>query len=250
MNNLKMSGLSINSFSSQGGKSSSCSVLAPRPRFESVSSGITSWRGKGRRDGQAPRAVRVDAGRSLGGFAGKRSGRKKAWVLVRNSRNGDYSKVRVRSRRGDQSDSAGVCVTIVDKGCVDSIRPIENPGSGFWAPREKLDVRGIHWVGSGDVLDGGKVSLSRAVGPFHESVVLPRIRQGGEYIAPAYAKNGSITDTQLCVSGGVNYGEEPKDAAVREIREELGLEILEIRPEGGSFVDRKGVEHFMFLARV
>ena len=180
----------------------------------------------------------------------QRQRQRKAWVLVRNTHNRDYSKVRDRRRCGDEGDTAGVCVTLINREAVDSIRKIDSSGRGRWAPKEELDVAGVHWVGSREVERGRRVNLSRAVGPFHERVVLPRIRQGGEYIAPAYAKNGSITDTQLCVSGGVNMGEEPIDAAVREIREELGLATLEISPGGVSVVDRKGVEHFMFFARV
>ena len=175
----------------------------------------------------------------------------KIWVSVTTT-----NIIRVSQRKKtDMSDSGGVFVTLYGSKSISSIQPISIPKKGRWAPTHEITVDGVHHMDNSRIVPGYTMPLSKALGPFHYSIILPHIHNNPEktFIAPAYpTKEGdAIADTQICVSGKVEQFEKPIDAAKREIKEELGMEsieITEIIPHGKPVIINRTLHHLFFAS--
>lgn len=81
-------------------------------------------------------------------------------------------------------------------------------------------------------------------------VVVPELKSGEIYLQKTY-KHGCGKVVVEFPAGLVDAGEEPIDAAVRELREETGLESAEMIPLGKCCADATGskMTYFFFLAK-
>ena len=171
--------------------------------------------------------------------------RQKVWVLTRHEDGSITDR-----HRTDDTDTGGIFATFLTAESLRTVKPLANPGRGKWAPTHQITIWGVHHEKSEEITGSTTVNLSRALGPFHDTVVTRINAEQGIYIAPAYpTRSGDIGDTQICVSGTVEPGEAPIDAARREIKEELGMDTNEI-DDCGRTVVIKGTKHHLFYATV
>ena len=156
-------------------------------------------------------------------------------------------------------DEGGKYAVVLNRGVLRSTRAIpeqvRHRHQGRYAPSRQMDVRLIHHAPTEGSPDGawwirpGWVNVSTASGPFDEEIQ-DAINAGGTWAGAAYPRRGAghlVSDTQLCVSGSPNWGESLIDAARREIKEELGIEVdltaAEVPPR------RRGhITHHLFWA--
>lgn len=168
----------------------------------------------------------------------------KIWVAVRCI--GDTRIIQTRRRTGGFRDVGGIYATILTSESLRSIRPLDNPGQGYWDPTHQIHVEGIHYAEEDQIRPSQVVDLSRALGPFHNDVC-SAINEGDILIGPAYPRKGAIGDTQICVSGGVKPRETIIDAASREVQEELGF-LARIEDSGIPPRIVRGVKHHLLWA--
>lgn len=207
----------------------------------------------------SPPHKRRDATASGATRAGKSGVKKrsKVWVVVRYT-GASLAPRRRRPLPGKEIDTGGTFVTIYDRGSIGSITQIPRKfrRSGHYAPFRQMHVSGFHREGRADFAKNKRLQVplsARATGPF-EKEVFAHIHKGGTFLGPAYPytnRDGRelISDTQLCVSGGVEEGEEPRATAIREVEEEIGF-----TPHNMIFgelrVDKYGNTHQLFYAEV
>ncbi len=76
------------------------------------------------------------------------------------------------------------------------------------------------------------------------------VNRKGEFLVVRRAMNDSLPGIWEMPGGKVEFGEDPKAAVVREVREETGLDIIPIRPlnTGSSVKDNKHSTRIAFMA--
>ena len=176
---------------------------------------------------------------------------RKIWVLSQCQSDKIYHRLKT-----DMNDTGGIYVILFGGKSLSSVRPIQIPKKNRWAPTHEITVSGVHYMNDSKITPGYTVPLSQALGPFHDTIIVPYVLSNPEktYIAPAYPtlEGNAIADTQICVSGKVEKLEKPIDAAKREIREELGMnsiKMTEIIPHGKQVIIN-GTSHHLFFASV
>jgi hypothetical protein len=180
----------------------------------------------------------------------------KVWVVVRDT-GARLSRRRRHPLPNGTIDTGGTFVTLLNAGSLRTISDIPRRfrRDGDFAPTHQIHVEGFHREGRGDRTRNTRLRIPlsvRATGPF-EREVFDYVLEGGTFLGPAYPYNRDgrelISDTQLCVSGGVEDGEDPHDTARREVQEEIGF-----TPRRLTFVrihtDRHGRTHHLFYADV
>lgn len=223
---------------------------------EGVREGGRAWRGgerapRGTREGRdAPRGARgcgprnARGGRARGGEPEKDPDAPglKVWVAVRTRRDSGVLERALlsRARTGGLRDTGGIYATILNQ---ESIR------QALSRPQD-IHVEAIHRTGEMRIRPSQQVRLSTALGPFHDRVC-SEIGEDQMLIGPAYPGVDGISDTQVCVSGGVKPYEtdDLTKAAIREVQEELGVEAR-VEASGYEPQFERGKMHHLFWAYV
>ena len=170
----------------------------------------------------------------------------KVWVGVR-VHVSDTWRIVHRRRTGGFEDTGGIYATILTP---ESLRQARDHAQ-YRGTTRRITVEGVHHTGEWQSRPHQDVILSRALGPFHD-LICSAIFQDERFIGPAYPgrrypQMDTISDTQVCVSGGIKPGENGLEAAFHEVLEELGFEA---RIESAMVHPRivRGVANYLFWA--
>ena len=176
---------------------------------------------------------------------------RKVWVAVRIHAPDVLSSLRYRRRVGwdgnPPEDVGGVFTSILTNDVLGTEVPVEHTGpQPWWAPKTQITAR-FHLEHTNE-LTMATAGVSMSSGPFNREIQAA-IRDGGTWLGAAYPKKNprEVSDTQLCVSGSPYVGERVEAAALREVREELGIAVELTRLEPHR-TNRKGVKHYLVWA--